>query len=109
MPPWLWSLLEQYGNNRQPSALMQYCVDLHILIVDPAYQRRGLGTMLLGKGLAEADKARAKTFIEATVPGLPMYLRHGFEEVDAIKIDMGRYGGHGIQIQKRLTRPARNH
>lgn len=78
---------------------------LHILVVDPAYQRRGLGSMLIRQGLEAADKAGAQTYIEATPDGLPLYLKFGWEPVDEMVIDMGRHGaGSGIERMPYLMR-----
>ncbi|KAL9027913.1 MAG: hypothetical protein Q9196_003634 [Gyalolechia fulgens] len=77
---------------------------LHILIVAPAYQRRGLGTMLIQEGLAAADRDGAKAYVEASPKGLELYLRHGWRIVDNIKLDMTPYGGKGVAIEELMIR-----
>ncbi len=77
---------------------------LHILAVDPSYQRQGLGSLLIRPGLEAADKAGAQTYIEASPSGLPLYLKHGWEPVDEMVIDMRQYGGHQVEHQKFLMR-----
>ncbi|KAL8939341.1 MAG: hypothetical protein Q9216_003405 [Gyalolechia sp. 2 TL-2023] len=77
---------------------------LHILIVSPEYQRRGLGTMLMREALAAADRDGAKAYVEASPKGLALYQRLGWRVVDTIKMDMTRYGGKGMAIEELMIR-----
>ncbi|KAL8789430.1 MAG: hypothetical protein Q9213_001187 [Squamulea squamosa] len=77
---------------------------LHILIVSPEYQRKGLGTMLIREGLAAADRDNARTYIEASPKGLGLYKKHGWKEVDEIVMDMRPHGGTGMATEKCLIR-----
>lgn len=55
---------------------------LLLLGVDPAQQRRGLGSLLLGPGLAQCDREHSKAYLETSrVENLEFYGRHGFEVV----------------------------
>lgn len=49
--------------------------------------------MLLSPVLEQADKDNAKTFVQASVFGLGLYLKHGWVEVDEIILDFSPYGG----------------
>lgn len=62
--------------------------------------------MLIRPGLEAADKADAQTYIEASPSGLPLYLKFGWEPVDEMVIDLGKYGGKDIEHRCMLMREA---
>lgn len=63
--------------------------------------------MLIRPGLEDADKAGAQTYIEASPDGLPLYLKHGWEPVDNMVIDMGTHeAGSGVEVMPFLMREA---
>jgi ribosomal protein S18 acetylase RimI-like enzyme len=68
---------------------------VYFLTVSPSYQRRGLGNLLLSHGLAWADAAGQKTYLEATAAGRPLYEKLGFREVDVMERDLGGELGIG--------------
>jgi ribosomal protein S18 acetylase RimI-like enzyme len=68
---------------------------VYFLTVSPSYQRRGVGNLLLSHGLAWADAAGQKTYLEATVAGRPLYEKLGFKEVDVMERDLGGELGIG--------------
>ncbi|KAI4116959.1 MAG: hypothetical protein LQ345_002712 [Seirophora villosa] len=80
---------------------------LHILVVSPKYQRRGLGTMLIQEGLGAADKDNARAYVEASAKGLGLYKRHGWKEIDCIEIDMRPHGGDRVEREELLMREAK--
>ncbi|KAL9020188.1 MAG: hypothetical protein Q9185_002558 [Variospora sp. 1 TL-2023] len=80
---------------------------LHILVVSPRHQRRGLGTMLIQQGLAAADKDNARAYVEASAKGLGLYRKHGWKEIDYIEIDMRPHGGDGTEREELLMREPR--
>lgn len=80
---------------------------LHLLCVTPTHQRQGLGGLLVSDGLAVADERNAQTYIEASTKGLGLYLKHGWEPIDEIVVDMGSYGGKGVEREKCLMRQPR--
>lgn len=77
---------------------------LHLLVVLPPYQRRGLGTLLIREGLTAADGDNARTYIEASPKGLGLYQKFGWKEIDDIVIDMRPHGGTGMASEKCLMR-----
>jgi len=82
--------------------------DLRILAIDPAYQRRGLGSMLIKEGLAHVDKSGTDCLLTASAAGEGLYIKHGWEVVDEIVIDLDKANiGHGIVKPKVLLRRAR--
>ena len=78
-----------------------------ILTVVPGMQRRGVGSALLRKGLAEADRRGVQTFIEASPAGLGLYKKFGWEETIKTVVNLKDYGGEDIQcVTVGLVRPA---
>lgn len=65
----------------------------HLLATDPAFQRRGLGGMLMGHVTALADAESRRIYLEATTAGHPLYEKFGFRDVDLITIDLKKWGG----------------
>ncbi|KAI4834455.1 acyl-CoA N-acyltransferase [Aureobasidium sp. EXF-8845] len=64
---------------------------LRILAIDPAYQRRGVGSLLLDEGVAIADRCGIQTYLEATKVGRPLYAKYGYEDRDFMDFDVVKY------------------
>ncbi|KAG9564571.1 acyl-CoA N-acyltransferase, partial [Aureobasidium melanogenum] len=64
---------------------------LRILAIDPAYQRRGVGSLLLDEGLAVADRCGIQAYLEATKVGRPLYARYGFKDCEFMDFDVVKY------------------
>ncbi|KAI4102254.1 MAG: hypothetical protein L6R37_004504 [Teloschistes peruensis] len=77
---------------------------LHLLIIDPAYQRKGLGTMLIRESLAAADRDNARAYVEASPKGLGLYKKYGWKECDEIVVDMRHHGGTRVCSEMCLMR-----
>lgn len=77
---------------------------LSTLAVSPTHQRLGLASLLLKEGLAVPDRANARTYIQASPVAVPLYLKHGWRQVDDILFDMRPHGGKGISSDKVLFR-----
>ncbi|KAI4731931.1 acyl-CoA N-acyltransferase [Aureobasidium sp. EXF-10728] len=64
---------------------------LKVLAIDPAYQRRGVGSLLLDEGLQIADRCGVQAYLEATKAGRPLYARYGFEDREYMDFDVVKY------------------
>ena len=80
---------------------------LHFLAVSPNHQRKGLGVLLIREGLTIADQHNANTYVEASPEGLQLYQRHGWKEVDEIRVDLKPYGWNEISVDKCMIRKHR--
>jgi len=67
-----------------------YCITL---VVDPEWQRRGVGKRLLEKVLSIVDENGWEAFVDASPAGLGLYKKLGWEEVGRSVVDLGDYGG----------------
>jgi GNAT superfamily N-acetyltransferase len=65
---------------------------IYLLATDAAYQRRGLGGMLLGHVIALAEAEGKKIYLEATKVGHPLYQKLGWRDVDLITVDCRKWG-----------------
>jgi GNAT superfamily N-acetyltransferase len=64
---------------------------LRILAIDPAYQRRGVGSLLLDGGMEIADRCGIQSYLEATKVGRPLYARYGYEDREYMDFDVVKY------------------
>lgn len=65
---------------------------MHLLATHPSHHRRGLGSRILLEGLRCADRDGAKSYIEASRPGVELYKRHGWVQVDEVVVDLAKHG-----------------
>ncbi|KAJ5871527.1 GNAT family acetyltransferase [Penicillium soppii] len=70
---------------------------LELLCVLPEYQRMGIGSSFLRWGMEKADASNARIYLEATMEGVPAYLKYGWKIVEEIKLDYTERGGEGSQ------------
>ena len=60
---------------------------LWLIGVDPAFQRRGIGSALLTHTLQTCDEQAQTAFLESSDPlNIPFYERHGFEVLGEIRV-----------------------
>ena len=65
----------------------------------PEYQGKGCASRLLQSGLAKIDVEGAKTWLEATPLGEPLYTKFGWVTIDEIVFDLEKYDC-GKRVQK---------
>jgi hypothetical protein len=79
------------------TSLANFCFcsssDLGVLACKTNYSRLGAGSALLRWGLALADEVGVAARLEASPPGYPLYLRHGFEPIAAQDLELTRRWG----------------
>ena len=72
---------------------------IRAFFVDPAKARRGLGSMLLDHCSAAARQAGFKALeLVSTMPGVPLYVRHGFTPLDDIELPLS--GGVTVKLTR---------
>jgi putative acetyltransferase len=78
---WTWTLAEFEGDAMGGFIAL---TDRHIdqLFIDPAYQRSGIGSALLGEALKRAPGRVILHVFEENAPARALYERHGFRERD---------------------------
>lgn len=67
--------------------------DLHMLHADPEFQGRGAGSKLIEWGTKKSDELGLPTFLEASTQGHGLYKKHGFKDVEILKVDFTPFGG----------------
>lgn len=71
---------------------------MHILATHPSHHRHGLGSRLLAEGLRLADRDGARAYIEASRPGVMLYKRHGWVQIDEVSVDLEKHGLPGLGV-----------
>ncbi|KAH7417415.1 acyl-CoA N-acyltransferase [Cadophora sp. MPI-SDFR-AT-0126] len=61
---------------------------LSLLMTDPKYQRRGIGTALLEWGHEFADREGVPCFLIASPVGHPLYAHVGWKEIGVMEVDL---------------------
>ncbi|KAE8444477.1 hypothetical protein EG329_000461 [Mollisiaceae sp. DMI_Dod_QoI] len=60
---------------------------VNVLATVPEYHRKGLGSQLINRFLADADKANAKTYIQATEIGAGLYPKFGWKDIEDMTVN----------------------
>jgi GNAT superfamily N-acetyltransferase len=98
--------LQEYFNAKVEQALKaefagMHCFEVRELnVLGPDYWRKGIASRLLDWIIPKADKKNIPIVLAATPPGYPLYLKHGFVEIEGgnriVECDMSEWGGIGI-------------
>lgn len=86
----------------------QSYMTLKMLAIRPERARKGVGTLLLRKGLEEVDRLDLPCFIHAGVQAKPLYERYGFRDVGEMPCNAFDYGGRSDGRHWCLVRTARS-
>lgn len=98
--------LQEHFNKAVETALEaqfggMHCFEVRELnVLAPDYWRKGIASKLLNWIIAKADKKNIPIVLAATPPGYPLYLKHGFVDVEGenriVECDMSKWGRTGI-------------
>jgi GNAT superfamily N-acetyltransferase len=80
---------------------------LSFFFVHPAYQRQGVGSLLLQVGIKRADEQQAKIWLTSTPQAVPAYQKSGWEVKEIYTLDLGKHGGTGTYNRAWMVRPPR--
>jgi hypothetical protein len=61
--------------------------------------------MLIRWGLEKAEEMKLPAYLEASKAGKPLYLKHGFKEIDRIEYDLSKFGGEGVDTVVNMLKP----
>ncbi|KAJ5924000.1 GNAT family acetyltransferase [Penicillium verhagenii] len=92
-----YTLYEEMIKSSRNTHLKETDIVLELLCVLPEYQGIGIGSAFLRWGIEKADASNARIFLEATVEGVPVYLKYGWKVVEEIQLDYTDRGGEGSQ------------
>jgi predicted N-acetyltransferase YhbS len=59
--------------------------------VDPAFQRQGIGSMLLQFVCSEADQSSRDAFVLSSPAGVQLYAKFGFKAVGLVETHQGNF------------------
>lgn len=69
---------------------------LSVLATLSEYRGNGIGSALIERGLEEARELGLSEFwLDASEDGHDLYVKYGFQDVEFIPFDLGKYGGVG--------------
>ncbi|KAL6854510.1 acyl-CoA N-acyltransferase [Trichoderma novae-zelandiae] len=72
------------------------------LMIDPAYQRRGIGSKLLAAVLERSDSAKIPAFLMSSAESRGLYGKMGFESLGTWTVDNGAWAGRIAEVERGL-------
>ncbi|PON20894.1 hypothetical protein TGAM01_v210293 [Trichoderma gamsii] len=75
---------------------------IHTLMINPDYQRRGIGGKLLAEVLKQSDKEAIPVFLASTAESIGLYSRMGFESLGTWPIDNEYWAGRIVGLEREL-------
>lgn len=73
---------------------------LYLLFVDPAYQRKGAGAMMVDWGCVLADQLMLPAWVEASSHGHGLYKKFGFEDVEDVRVVTKSFVGEYTHMRR---------
>ncbi|KAL6821328.1 acyl-CoA N-acyltransferase [Trichoderma camerunense] len=72
------------------------------LMIDPKYQRKGIGGKLLGAVLERSDKGGVPTFLMSSAESRGLYGKMGFEILGTWRVDNETWAGRVVGVERGL-------
>ncbi|KAK8111065.1 uncharacterized protein PG998_007522 [Apiospora kogelbergensis] len=104
-----WSFIDLPGmDDHVHVAKAKYLAGGKECLVHPSNKGRGIGSMLVGNGVAAAEKMNVDIYMMAYEAGLGVYKKFGFEILESNVQDLARWGGEGpyatYMIEKKMAK-----
>jgi len=99
--------MKDVAQSRKDFISTQPSVLLAMLVVDPEYQRKGIGHMMLKWGLEKMDELKIIGYLEASPQGKGLYEEFGFKVVRDLLFDTKPWGGDHIARHWTMIREVR--
>lgn len=78
---------------------------INLLVIDPVYQRKGVGDALIKWGLEKADKLGHEAVVESSRFGKGLYLKNGFIFQEDAKVEVPEFPDRPVPEFAWLVRP----
>jgi GNAT superfamily N-acetyltransferase len=92
-------ILEDFLDRRR-RACREGHVLLYILCVDPAYQRKGAGAMMVEWGCELADQMMLPAWVEASAYGHGLYAKYGYEDIEEVRMATKSFLGEYTHMRR---------